>query len=205
MGLKDKAFTWSEATNRAVYGVNSFHAKGYPVKSGDLEALNGAIETWSRFLRHVFLGSSVGYIAPENMQQLSLEDTELYLDVKIQLSQCMAGVQDDILANRLEMICNDIRKNSYRFLTNTLPMLSENSRHIVESKHHTGFLKNEANQTVAMTVGRLDDGGDHDTDLAATRKQIMALINRQHRDVIHNLAKLSHKISENLYSDEFEL
>ena len=63
-------------------------------------------------------------------------------------------------------------------------------------------------------TGRELAGGDYDlhlllpaddTDLAATRKQIMALINRQHRDVIHNLAKLNHKISENLYSDEFEL
>ncbi len=204
MGLKDKAFTWSEATNRAVYGVNSFHAKGYPVKSGDLDALNSAIERWSQFLRHAFLGSSIGFITPENLQQLSLEDTELYLDVKIQLSQCMVGVQDDIMANRLEMICNDIRKNSYRFLTNTLPMLSENSRQIVESKHHTGFLKDQANRNLG-TGGRLDDSAEKDSDLAGTRKQIMALINRQHRDVIHNLAKLNHKISENLYSDEFEL
>ena len=205
MGLKDKAFTWSEATNRAVYGVNSFHAKGYPVKAGDLDALNSAIERWSQFLRHAFLGSSIGYITPENLQQLSLEDTELYHDVKIQLSQCMVGVQDDIMANRLEMICNDIRKNSYRFLTNTLPMLSDNSRQIVESKHHTGFLKNQANRNLGVTGGRIDDSAEKDTDLAGPRKQIMALINRQHRDVIHNLAKLNHKISENLYSDEFEL
>ena len=128
MGVKDKAFTWSEATNRAVYGLNSFHAKGYPVKSSDLDSLNGAIERWSKFLRSVFLGSSVGYVAPEKLHQMSLEDTEFYLDVKIQLSQCMAGVQDDILANRLEMICKDSRKNSYRFLSNTMPMLNENPK-----------------------------------------------------------------------------
>ena len=204
MGVKDKAFTWSESTNRAVYGLNSFHAKGYPVKSSDLESLNGAIERWSKFLRSVFLGSSVGYVAPEKLHQMSLEDTEFYLDVKIQLSQCMAGVQDDILANRLEMICNDIRKNSYRFLSNTMPMLNENSRLMVENKHQTGLIKSQSNK-VLSSGGRIDSDVEQDSDLSARRKKIMVLVNRQHRDVIHNLAQLNHKISENLYSDEFEL
>ncbi len=204
MGVKDNAFTWSEATNRAVYGVNSFHARGYPVRSSDLESLNEAIGRWGQFLRNIFLNSSVGYIAEENLQKLSLEDTELYLDVKIQLSQCMANVQDDILANRLEMICNEIRKNSYRFLSNTLPMLNENSRQMVESKHQAGFLRTESSRNLT-TGGRFNSSAEQDSDLASRRKKIMTQVNRQHRDVIHNLAQLNHKIGEELYSDEFEL
>ena len=207
MGVKDKAFTWSAASNKAVYGINSFHASGYPVKPNDLEALNEAIERWGQFLRHVFLGSSLGYVTKENLDQLSLEDTELYLDVKIQLSQCMASVQDDILANRLEMICNDIRKNSYKFISTTLPMLNENSRNMVEMKHHTGFMKTGTDKSVFVSASPsdLDTGDDYRESIVLRRKQIMAVINRQHRDVIHQLAQIKSKISSNLYSDEFEL
>jgi hypothetical protein len=207
MGIKDKAFTWSTATNKAVYGVNSFHTSGYPVKSDDLESLNEAIERWGQFLRHVFLGSSLGYVTKENLDQLSLEDTELYLDVKIQLSQCMGSVQDDILANRLEMICNDIRKNSYKFISTTLPMLNENSRNMVELKHQTALIRTESDKSlyVGGTTSDLDSSVDYQESIALRRKQIMAAINRQHRDVIHQLAQLKSKITSNLYSDEFEL
>ncbi len=158
MGVKDRAFTWSEVTNKAVYGVNSHHTAGYPVKSKDLETLNGSIEKWSQFLRHVFLGSSLGYVSEEDLEHLSLEDTELYLDVKIQLSRCLSSVQDDILANRLEMICNDIRKNSYKFITTTLPVLNENSRHLVEMKQNAGMMNNAVRQAMVPGSANRNNG-----------------------------------------------
>ena len=207
MGMKEKPFTWSAVTNKAVYGVNSFHTSGYPIKGDDLASLNRAIEHWEQFLRHVFLGSSLGYVTRENLQQLTLEDTELYLDVKIQLSQCMVPVQDDILANRLEMICNDIRKNSYRFVSTTLPMLSENSRTLVEIKHQHGLLKTDGDKSlyVGGNTATIQVGVDEKESATYRRKQIMAAINRQHRDVIFLLTELKNKISTSLYSDEFEL
>jgi len=207
MGVKDKAFTWSAATNKAVYGVNSFHTSGYPVKPDDLQSLNESIERWGQFLRHIFLGSSVGYVNTEVLEQYTLEDTELYLDVKIQLSQAMASVQDDILANRLEMICNEIRKNSYKLISSTLPMLNENSRNLVELKDNSGLIKTQSDKTlyVGATRRSVNGGSDHQEGLSLRRKQIMAVINRQHRDVIQNLAQLSSKINSGLYSDEYEL
>lgn len=207
MGIKDKAFSWSAATNKAVYGSNSFHTSGYPVKPADLEALNASIERWSQFLRHVFLGSSLGYVSEDDLEQLALEDTELYLDVKIQLSRCMSSVQDDILANRLEMICNDIRKNSYKFVTTTLPVLNENSRNLVELKNNTGLVKTMGQSMLVTGTpnNSMDAAGEYQQNLSMQRKKVMAMINRQHRDVIHSLAQLNTKISNNLYSEEYEL
>ena len=186
MGVKERAFTWSEITNKAVYGVNTHHTAGYPVKPSDLEELNASIEKWSQFLRHVFLGSSLGYISEEDIEQLSLEDTERYLDVKIQLSRCFSSVQDDILANRLETICNDIRKNSYKFISATLPVLNENSRHMVEMKNNTGMMNN-----IATNV---NPTGEYNQNLSMQRKKVMSTSNRQHRDVIHGLAQLTPRL-----------
>lgn len=207
MGVKGKAFTWSEATNKAVYGVNSFQSSGYAVKSDELESLQASLDRWGQFLRNIFLGSSLGYVSKDSLDQLALEDTELYLDVKIQLSQVLSSIQDDILANRLEMICNTIRKNSYQFLTTSLPLLNDNSRRMVERKNQSGFLRSGNDKAASFaTGGGAGVHGDLNQDeLPGQRKQVMSTINRQHRDVIHNLAELNKKISNNLYSEEFEL
>lgn len=206
MGVKGKAFSWSESTNKAVYGVNSFQTSGYAVKSDDLESLQNSLDRWGQFLRNVFLGSARGYINQDSLDQLALEDTELYLDVKIQLSQILSSIQDDILANRLEMICNTIRKNSYQFLTTSLQVLNNNSRQMVEHKNQSGLLKTETNRPLYVnTTGVGAPGTDEEqNEIAVRRKQIMLTINRQHRDVIHHLAQLNKKISNNLYSEEFE-
>ena len=206
MGAKAKSFTWSAATNKAVYGINSFQSAGYAVKSDELESLQGSLERWGQFLRNIFLGSSLGYVSRDSLDQLALEDTELYLDVKIQLSQAMSGIQDDILANRMEMICNAIRKNSYQFLTTSLPALNDNSRQMVERKNQTGLLRTQSEKALFVSASSSTSaGGEQETELSIERRQIMSTINRQHRDVIHQLAELNKKIANNLYSEEFEL
>jgi hypothetical protein len=199
---------WSDVTNRAVYGINNYHESFHAIDSRDLESLKDAIEMWSGFLHHVFLNAGQGNISQEDLRQIALEDTELYLDIKIKLSQCMSSVEDDAAANQLEMLCNAIRKNSYNFIAMVLPKLNESSSlHLVANNHRPELAHPPRREARFTESGRdkTKTGSAHERGFTLNRKKALFLIQKQHREIIRRLHKLNRKIDSTLIAEEFEL
>ncbi len=188
---------WSHVTNRAVYGINTDTGSLNSINSKELESLKNSVESWGEFLRNVFLSSTQGYISNEAAAEIALRDTELYLDVKIQLSQCMGSVTDQGPVREIDQVCSEIRKISYNFVAVTIPKLSDNSRQLVEMKQNPALHQSESIDSPSSLA--------HQDDLTINRKQVMTQVQRQHREVIRQLYRLNRKIGSTLVSDEYEL
>ncbi len=210
MAIKNNSLNtaWSEVTNRAVYGINSYHKPFHAIKSRDLESLKDAIERWSAFLHHVFLNAGQKSISQEDLQQIALEDTELYLDIKIELSTCMNSVEDDNVANQLEMLCNAIRKNSYNFIAMVLPKLNgSSSLQVVDNNPYTEVAQPPQGRSRITGSSRNKAGPDfaREREFSLNRKKSLFLIQKQHREIIRRLHQLDRKIDSTLIAEEFEL
>ena len=104
----------------------------HQVDVSDLAVLIVAINRWDRFLDGVFFQPVKGLLTDEIIEELSLEDSQHYLDVQIQLSQCLRNIDDPELVQRFEEICRGIKKSSYQLISTTLRNLADNKRSLVE-------------------------------------------------------------------------
>ncbi|MGI9317379.1 MAG: hypothetical protein ACR2QW_08625 [bacterium] len=105
------------------------------VDVNDLALLLDAINYWDQFLDRVFIVPTAENMSADILEQMSLEDAEYYLDVKIQLSQCLRTVQGRELKQRFEDMCGRIRKATYHHISTTLPQFADNSRSLLELAH----------------------------------------------------------------------
>ena len=172
----------------------------YQVEAGDLSLLVDAIHRWDKFLEKVYVVPTVEYLTSDVLEQLSLEDTEFYLDVKIQLTQCFRSLRDTSLKEKFEDICGRIRNLTYHHISSTLPQLADNSRSLIELAHQDGkILPGEGVYKLDWVPSPdLLMSQEYKDCLVQERKQLKSEIVRQRSKVKSQITRLLKLIRENL-------
>ena len=173
----------------------------YRVEAGDLTLLVDAIHRWEKFLEKVFIVPTAEYLTADVLEQLSLEDTEFYLDVKIQLTQCARGVKDATLKEKLEDVCGRIRNETYHHISSILPQLADNSRSLIELAHQDGRVLSGEGVYKLDWVPSPDllMSQEYKDCLVQERKQLKAEIKRQRAKVKSQIVRLLKMIRGNFY------
>ena len=104
----------------------------YQIDVNQLALLHHAISRWDQFLGELFIIPAPRNLTADAINLMSLEDTDHYLEVKIQLFQCLTVVQSSELEHEFENICGAIRKATYHHISTNLPRFADNSRGLVE-------------------------------------------------------------------------
>jgi radical SAM enzyme (TIGR01210 family) len=108
----------------------------YRFDSNDLDHLLDAINRWDQFLDRVFFVPAVENMTSDMLEQISLEDTEHYLDVKVHLTQCLRTVQDVAQKQNIVDMCESIRKVTLHYISTTLPQLVDIIHCVIEPAHN---------------------------------------------------------------------
>lgn len=171
------------------------------IEARDLTLLVDAIKRWDEFLQKVYVVPTAEYLTADVLEQLSLEDTEFYLDVKIQLTQCVRAVNDATLKEKLEDVCGRIRNETYHHITSTLPQLADNSRSLIELAHQDGrVLSGEGVYKLDWVPSPdLMMSQEYKDCLVQERKQLKAEIIRQRAKVKSQIVRLLKIIREKLH------
>jgi len=150
------------------------------IDANDLALLIDATNRWDQFLDKVFVTPTAGNMDADILEQISLEDTEHYLDVKIHLSRCLRTVESAALKQKFEDICGRIRKVTLHHISTTLPQLVDNSRSLKELE-----LKHDRK---------------HKDGLMLERKNLVSEFIRQQSEVKSQIARLIKEVRRNFYS-----
>ena len=160
-----------------------------PVESGDLVLLQEAISRWRLFLIGLFPPPSTRDLRDERLEKLSMEDTERFLDVRIQVSRCLGSAQETILEQEFESLLNDIRRGTSHYVCRILPDLSENSRSLLASAQRNESMKS-ADDSGWVFVHELDDSLEYKDCLISQRKQLKSEMVRQRSRVMNQFSRL---------------
>ncbi|MBX2870436.1 MAG: hypothetical protein KTR18_17270 [Acidiferrobacterales bacterium] len=170
----------------------------YQVDVSDLAVLIVAINRWDRFLDGVFFKPVKGILTDEMIEELSLEDSQHYLDVQIQLSQCLRNVNDPELVQHFETICREVKKSSYQLISTTLRNLADNKRSLVE----LGNKDEHVLQTIDKTTGQWLHAADLEVSLEykdcllQQRKQLKSEMVGQKSNLKSQVVKLKDKLRD---------
>ena len=168
------------------------------VNAGDLALLREAISRWRLFLMGLFPPPSTRDLDEERLDQMSMEDTERYLDVRVQAFRCIGAVQDSILERELEALLNDIRKETYHYVTGILPDLCENSRTLLatalRNEHGEADEPVESDDSGWVSLHDLDDSVEYKDCLISQRKQLKSEMVRHRSRMLHQFSRLDQLI-----------
>ena len=147
---------------------------GLPVSEDDLALLNNAVDRWDRFLRMLFSMPSKADISNEILERMSLEDADLYLDLKIQLAQCLKSTKDTGIEQKFVDICGEIRKSTYHHISTTLPNLADNNRSLMELAHNDDHVlaNQDDNDMDWLASPALETSVEYKDCLVQERKQL---------------------------------
>lgn len=170
------------------------------IKSNDLTLLIESIDRWDRFLSRVFIIPMAGHMTAEILEKISLEDTEHYLDVKIQISQCLKTIQSAELERKFDEMCGGIRKATYHHISTTLPNLTDNARSLIELAHRDDPLFGESVPSLEWADSPdLELSQEYKDCLVLERKQLKSEVMRQRSSVRSQIVSLKKEINDNLY------
>ena len=178
---------------------------GKQISEKDLTHLSDAIRSWDQFLLKIFTIPVASKLTNDVLNQMSLEDTEHYLDVKIQLSHCLSAFQDAALEQKFDEMCGEIRKLTYHYTSTILPNLIDNSRSLIElahkDDHHwsSGIVDMDWIHSPELEVSQ-----EYKDCLVLQRKQLKSEIVRQHSKIKSQFSGLKKDIREsfNLIASE---
>ena len=170
------------------------------VAEGDLAQLHDVIDRWERFLDIVFSHPSTRKMDADMLERLSMEDAERYLDVKIQLSQCLGSSGNEALQEAFDERFNAIRRVTYRYITKDLPALCENSRSLIALARGRGQPENaeSSTETGGFSTGSMDPGLRYKDGLVLRRQKLKTRISLQQSEVSEQLADLRSVIGKQL-------
>lgn len=164
-----------------------------PVDTGDLSLLQEAISRWRLFLVGLFPPPRTRDLREERLDKLSMEDTERFLDVKIQISRCLGSARETILEQEFESLLNDIRRGTSHYVCRVLPDLCENSRSLLASAQRNELMKSPGDAGWVF-VHELDDSLEYKDCLISQRKQLKSEMARQRSRVIHQFIRLDQMV-----------
>jgi len=162
-----------------------------------------AINRWDKFLDRVFLVPINGKLTEEVLEKLSLEDSQYYLDLQIQLSQCLSKVENDKLMGSLEEICRSIKKESYKLISTTLKNLVDNKHSLLELGHKDEHLTSSGTNSPRKTlVGQpdLEVSLEYKDCLLEQRKQLKLEIAGQKSEIKSQITRLKTALRTNFYT-----
>jgi hypothetical protein len=162
------------------------------VNVSDLVLLREAISRWRMFLMGLFPPPSTREMDSDQLDHLSMEDTERYLDARIQASRCLGGAHDTIPEREFEALFNEIRKGTYHYITGVLPDLCENSRSLMVSAQYHDILESVdgTGDSGWVSLHELDDSLEYKDCLISQRKQLKSEMIRQRSRVTHQFSRL---------------
>jgi len=168
----------------------------------DFALLIDAINRWDRFLDRVFVIPGTGYISADELSQMSLEDTEHYLDVKIQLSQCIRTLEGAVPEKKFEDICGGIRKATYQHISATLRNLSDNRRSLIELAHKDDhpFAESSVSAVAWMPSADLEMSLEYKDCLVQERNQLKSDVIRQRSKAKSLIVRLLQEVRTNFYA-----
>ncbi|MGI9317621.1 MAG: radical SAM protein [bacterium] len=174
----------------------------YQIDADDLTLLLDAIKRWDQFLGRIFITPTANNMGSDVLEQMSLEDTEYYLDLKIKLSQCLKTAQDEALNHKLEDICGRIRKITYHHISITLPQLVDNSHSLLELalKDDRISSKSLVSQADWTSSPDLEMSQEYKDCLLLEGKQLQSEITRQRSIVKSQIAHLVREVRRNFCS-----
>ncbi len=171
-----------------------------PVDTDKLTLLQYAIRQWDHFLARVFIIPTTEILNADTLDQMSLEDTEHYLDVKIQLSQCLRRVQNPALERKFDDICSKIRKATYHHISTILPNFADNRRSLVElaRKNNQAVFEGNVSNMKWMSSPDLELSQEYKECLVLERKQLKLDLVRQRSLVRSLLEHLKKEVNKSL-------
>lgn len=174
----------------------------YQIDINQLTLLNDAINHWDQFLDKVFIIPTTGKLTTDILDLKSLEDTEHYLDVKIQLSQCLKTLQSAELEQKFEDICGAIRKTTYHQISTNLPQFADNSRSLVElaQKNDRIITDGDDSKSGWMPSPDLEVSQEYKDCLVQERRQLKSDIIRQRSKVKSLIERLKKEVNRSFYS-----
>lgn len=193
-----------EALNKAGVENGTGHQvlSRYQIDVNQLALLRGAISRWDQFLGKLFIVPTPRSLTADAINLMSLEDTEHYLDVKIQLSQCLTVVQSVELEQKFENICGAIRKATYHQISTNLPQFADNSRSLVElaQKDDRIITDNDVSKLGWMRSPDLEVSQEYKDCLVQERRQLKSDFIRQRSKVNSLIERLKKEINRSFYS-----
>jgi hypothetical protein len=169
-------------------GSNRQDMARYPVDTDKLRQLHYAVRQWDHFLAQVFIIPTTEILTADDLDLMSLEDTEHYLDVKIQLSQCLRQAKDPALELKFDGICAKIRKATYHHISTILSNFADNRRSLVElaRKNNQVIVDGSVSNMHWMSSPDLELSEEYKECLVLERKQLKLDLVRQ-RSVVRSL------------------
>lgn len=171
----------------------------FTVSEAELSQLREVIDRWERFLDIVFSHPSTRKMDQDVFERLSMEDAERYLDVKIQLSQCIGAAGNESLQAHFDDRFNAIRRLTYRYITKDLPALCDNSRNLMALARGRAQSEgpDQSNESAATGAG-VDPGLRYKDGLVLRRQKLKTRISRQQAEVLQKIQDLRKVIAEQL-------
>ena len=169
------------------------------VSEADVSQLREVIDRWERFLDIVFSHPSTRKMDQDVLERLSMEDAERYLDVKIQLSQCIGSSGNESLQAYFDDRFNAIRRLTYRYITKDLPALCDNSRNLMALARGRAQPAGPGQSNESTDNGSgVDPGLRYKDGLVLRRQKLKTRISRQQAEVSQKIQDLRKVIAEQL-------
>lgn len=174
----------------------------YQIDVNQLTLLHRVISRWDQFLGELFIIPTPRSLTADAINLMSLEDTEHYLDVKIQLSQCLTVVQSVELEQKFENICGAIRKATYHQISTNLPQFADNSRSLVElaQKNDRTVTDSDVLKLGWMPSPDLEVSQEYKDCLVQERRQLKSDFIRQRSKVQSLIERLKKEVNRSFYS-----
>ena len=175
---------------------------GFLVDTKDLTLFVDAIIRWEQFINKIFTYPTKGSLSTDLLERLALEDTEHYLDIKIQLSQCMRMADEVVLQHKLEDICETIRKSTYHHVSTVLPHLAENNRSLIElaNKGEQSVFGKSLSKYELLSSPDLEISQEYKDCLVLQHKQLKTEMEKQGRKVKTQVLHLKKVVKESFHT-----
>lgn len=176
----------------------------FRISAEDSQMLSDAIQRWKRFLLSLFAVTSTRGLDEDRLDQLSIEDTERYLDVRIRLVSNLGSHGDADLAGEFESLLGNIRKCTYHFTTVVLPNLRENSHSLLlAAAHHESNRDNATERGLDLIApDGLDNSNEYMDCLVLERRQLKSEIFRHQARLVHLLSELERAVERNFVASD---
>jgi hypothetical protein len=174
----------------------------YQIDVNQLSLLHRAISRWDQFLGELFIIPASHNLTADAINLMSLEDTDHYLEVKIQLFQCLTVVQSAELEQKFENICGAIRKITYHQISTNLPRFADNRRGLVElaQKNDRIITDSDVSNLGRMPSPDLGVSQEYKDCLVQERRQLKSDFIRQRSMVKSLIERLKKKVNRRFYS-----
>lgn len=168
----------------------------YHFDTNDLDPLLDAINRWDQFLDRVFIVPTVESVTSDMLEQISLEDTEHYLDVKIHLTQCLRTLQDTAQKQKIVDMCEGIRKVTLHHISTNMPQLVDNFHSATEPAHKDAqdFSDNGDSELDSTQLSELKTGQESKDFLMAKRKQLESEMTRDRNEVKSRITRFIEEV-----------